>query len=155
MNGKISNFGQIASLRRYTYTDGKEKGIDVILHTMPHRNDTIRLGLERLLDTERCMFCTSDQPLLQKETIAALALSATNASSKMIRPICDDIIGSPVSFPKSSYNELLQLPEGKGGGYVIQQHPDDVQYLTIHNVNELKDIDTQEDFLYLQQLFSQ
>ena len=30
MNGKISNFGQIASLRRYTYTDGKEKGIDVI-----------------------------------------------------------------------------------------------------------------------------
>ena len=101
------------------------------------------------------MFCTSDQPLLQKETIAALALSATNASAKMIRPICDDIIGSPVVFPKSNYNELLQLPEGKGGGYVIQQHLDDIQYLPIHNANELKDIDTQEDFLYLQQLFNQ
>ena len=30
MDGKISNFAQIASLRRYTYTDGKEKGLDVI-----------------------------------------------------------------------------------------------------------------------------
>lgn len=30
MNGKISNFQQIASLRRYTLEGGKEKGIDVI-----------------------------------------------------------------------------------------------------------------------------
>ena len=30
MNGKISNYQQIASLRRYTLTEGKEKGVDVI-----------------------------------------------------------------------------------------------------------------------------
>lgn len=30
MNGKISNFAQVASLRRYTFTEGKEKGLDVI-----------------------------------------------------------------------------------------------------------------------------
>ena len=30
MNGKISNFQQIGSLRRYTLEGGKEKGIDVI-----------------------------------------------------------------------------------------------------------------------------
>ena len=30
MNGKISNFGQIASLRRYTVTEGRGKGLDVI-----------------------------------------------------------------------------------------------------------------------------
>lgn len=30
MNGKISNFQQIASLRRYTLSEGKEKGIEVI-----------------------------------------------------------------------------------------------------------------------------
>lgn len=133
----------------------KERNIDYILHTMPHRNDTIRLGLEKLLDTEHTMFCTSDQPLLTQETIAALALLAANAPSKIIRPICDDIIGSPVVFPKDTYDDLLQLSEGKGGGYVIKQHPSDVQYLPIHNANELKDIDTQEDFLYLQQLFNQ
>lgn len=30
MDGKISNFAQIASLRRYTLTGGKEKGLDVL-----------------------------------------------------------------------------------------------------------------------------
>lgn len=30
MNGKISNFQQVASLRRYTLTSGKEKGLEVI-----------------------------------------------------------------------------------------------------------------------------
>ena len=30
MNGKISNFAEVASLRRYTYTDGREHGISVI-----------------------------------------------------------------------------------------------------------------------------
>lgn len=30
MNGKISNFAQVASIRRYAFTDGKEKGIEVI-----------------------------------------------------------------------------------------------------------------------------
>jgi molybdenum cofactor cytidylyltransferase len=127
----------------------KEENIDFILHTMPHRNDTIRLGLERLLATKHCMFCTSDQPLLRQETIAALALSAANAPSKIIRPICKDIVGSPVVFPKITYDALLQLPEGKGGGYVIKQHPESIQYLTIKDSNELKDIDTQEDFIKL------
>lgn len=30
MNGKISNYKQIASIRRYTVTEGREKGLDVI-----------------------------------------------------------------------------------------------------------------------------
>ena len=30
MDGKISNFGQVASLRRYTLTEGREKGLDVL-----------------------------------------------------------------------------------------------------------------------------
>ena len=127
----------------------KERNIDFILHTKPHRNDTIRLGLERLLDTKHCMFCTSDQPLLRQETIAALALSAANAPSKIIRPIYEDILGSPVIFPKIIYDELLHLPDGKGGGYVIKQHSDYVQYLPISNSAELEDIDTPEDLLRL------
>lgn len=132
----------------------KEKKVDVILHNMPHRNDTIRLGLEMLLDTSHCMFCTADQPLLKQETIVALALLAVNAPLKIIRPICENTPGSPVIFPESTYGELLKLPEGKGGSYVIKQHPDLVQYLLIDDSSELKDIDTPEDFLYLQQLFN-
>ena len=131
----------------------KEKNVEVILHSMPHRNDTIRLGLEQLLETKHCMFCTADQPLLKEDTIAALALLAINTPLNIIRPIFEDKPGSPVIFPQSIYDELLQLPEGKGGGHVIKEHPDLVQYLSIDDKNELQDIDTPEDFLRLQQLY--
>ena len=131
----------------------KDKNVEVILHNMPHRNDTIRLGLETLLDTQHCMFCTADQPLLKEDTIAALALLAINAPLNIIRPIFEDKPGSPVIFPQSAYRELLQLPEGKGGGHVIKEHPDLVQYLPVDDKNELEDIDTPEDFLRLQQLY--
>ena len=77
----------------------REKGVAVLCHELPHRNDTIRLGLERLLASPKntedslplndtpfpasfcpteafqlsgCIFCPSDQPLLQAESINAL-----------------------------------------------------------------------------------
>ena len=131
----------------------KGKNVEVILHSMPHRSDTIRLGLEHLLDTKHCMFCTADQPLLKEDTIAALALLAINAPQNIIRPIFEDKPGSPVVFPQSAYRELLQLPEGKGGGHVIKEHPDLIQYLPVDDKNELEDIDTPEDFLRLQQFY--
>ena len=131
----------------------KEKNIEVVLHNMPHRSDTIRLGLEQLLDTAHCMFCTADQPLLKQDTIAALALLATNTSSSIIRPIFEDTPGSPVIFPQSTYDELLHLPEGQGGGYVIKQHPDLLHYLSVDDKNELEDIDTPEDFFRLQKIY--
>ena len=30
MDGRVSNFQQIASIRRYTLTEGREKGLDVL-----------------------------------------------------------------------------------------------------------------------------
>ena len=100
------------------------------------------------------MFCTADQPFLKRDTISALALLAANAPSNIIRPSFKDTPGSPVIFPQSTYKELLQLPEGKGGRYVIKQHSALVQLLPIDDANELEDIDTPEDFLRLYQLFN-
>ena len=48
-------------------------GLECILHDLPHRSDTIRLGLEAMGDAPQgCMFCPGDQPLLSKESILAL-----------------------------------------------------------------------------------
>lgn len=130
----------------------RQQNIDVILHQQPYRNDTIRFGLEALLDTTHCIFCSGDQPLLTKETIVKLIQCVIAYPNKIIRPICDGTIGSPVIFPQSLYNELLHLPQGKGGGYVIQQHPELIHYVEIDDPNELKDIDTKEDFDTLQSI---
>ena len=130
----------------------QEKDIDVILHSLPYKSDTIRLGLERLSDTKSCMFCTADQPLLHRDSILSLALHSVNTPDKILRPICENNPGSPVVFPQWTYEELLQLPEGQGGGYVIARHGDYVQYIPLANSYELEDIDTQEDFIRLQEL---
>ena len=128
----------------------KQQNVEVILHTLPHRSDTIRLGLEKVLDMDCCMFCTADQPLLQQDTITALSLLSVNTPHHMIRPICENVPGSPVIFPKWTFDELLHLPEGKGGGYVMKQHPDSITYLPITDLCELEDIDTKEDLIRLQ-----
>ena len=57
--------------------------------------------------------------------------------------------GSPVIFPQWAFENLLHLPEGKGGGYIIQQHPESIAYFPITNSYELEDIDTREDFMRL------
>ena len=51
-------------------------GVPVLLHTLPHRSDTVRLGLDALLREMPslcgCLFAPGDQPLLRRETVDGL-----------------------------------------------------------------------------------
>lgn len=127
-----------------------QSDIDVIYHSLPNKNHTIRLGIESMTNMASCMFCTADQPLLKKDTITSLALLSINSSQKIIRPIYNKAPGSPVIFPQWTFKDLLHLPEGNSGSYIIKQHPDTITYLPITNPYELEDIDTPEDFIRLQ-----
>ena len=129
----------------------KEQGIPVVLHDLPHRSDTVRLGLEAIGDVDRCMFCPGDQPLLSKETIASLLLSAMRNPESIWRTFCGSTPGSPVLFPRWSFPELLALPEGKGGGVIIKQHPEKCKMLPISDPWELMDADTPEILEQLRQ----
>ena len=123
----------------------KDRGIQTVLHDLPHRSDTVRLGLEAMLDVERCMFAVADQPLLTKETVASLSLAAANAGDWIWRTVCDGIPGSPVIFPKWAFPELQNLPEGKGGGVVIKKYPEQLHTVNVRDMYELKDVDSPED----------
>lgn len=123
----------------------QERGIQAILHTLPNRNDTVRLGIEQMTGMDRCMFCTGDQPLLRRETIAALAMASANDSSLFWRTTYEKTPGSPVVFPSETFAKLGNLPEGKGGGFLIKKNPDMVRYISVQNPFELDDIDTPED----------
>ena len=121
------------------------RGIPCILHALPHRSDTVRLGLEAMPGIDRCMFATADQPLLRKETIASLALASKNDPNSIWRTCCDGIPGSPVVFPKWAFPQLLDLPEGKGGGVVIKKYPEHLHMVNVRDMYELKDVDSPED----------
>ena len=123
----------------------RRQGVDVLLHDRPYRSDTVRLGLETLgsrTDMTGCLFCPADQPLLQQQTVATLAVCAAQAPECIWRTCWQDRPGAPVWFPAWTFEELCHLPQGKGGGAVIRQHPESVRYVPAQNGRELTDVDT-------------
>ena len=120
----------------------RERGIPVVSHDFPHRSDTVRLGLEAVGDWAGCMFCPADQPLLRRETIASLLLSAVNRSDCIWRTCFETTPGAPMLFPRWAFPELLTLPEGKGGGWVAKKYPDRVAMMNVSDPWELVDADT-------------
>lgn len=123
----------------------ESRGIRMVLHSLPHRSDTVRLGLEAMPGIDRCMFTTADQPLLRRETVEALARASRESPEMIWRAGCGHIQGSPVVFPGWAFPELRNLPEGKGGGVVIIKYPDRLRTVEVRDPCELRDVDTPED----------
>ena len=130
----------------------REQNLSAVLHDLPHRNDTVRLGLEALGDLDACMFLPGDQPLLRRETVAMLLQHWKQHPECMVRPIHEDTEGSPVLFPAWTFPELRNLPEGKGGGVVMKDHPHDMIRVSVPDPFELADADTPETLELLRQL---
>lgn len=138
----VTRWAEVAALCR-------ERGIQTVLHRLPHRSDTVRLGLEAMSGIDRCMFATADQPLLCKDTVAALALASKNGPKSIWRTSCGGVHGSPVVFPRWSFPELLALPEGKGGGFIAKKYPEHLRTVNVRDMYELKDVDSPEDLTQL------
>ena len=131
----------------------RERNVEVLLHALAHRSDTVRLGLEALGEVDCCMFLPGDQPLLRRETVAMLLEAWKSHPECIIRPVYEDNAGSPVLFPAWTFPELKNLPEGKGGGAVIRKYPDQVHHVSVANAFELADADTPETLAVLRGLF--
>ena len=127
----------------------ESRGIQTVLHDLPHRSDTVRLGMEAMPGIDRCMFVPADQPLLRKETIAELVLASVNDADSIWRTVSEGIPGSPVIFPRWTFPELLNLPEGKGGGWVVKKYPERLRTVNVRDMYELKDVDSPEDLTEL------
>lgn len=129
--------------------------VPYLLHDLPMQSDTIRLGLEKLLQTaplEGCIFCPSDQPLLRRETLETLALSFAKKPEYIFRPGFKETFAAPVIFGKRFFPELLTLPAGKGGSYLLQKYPGQIQTVPVRDAYELFDVDTKEELQTLLQI---
>lgn len=147
-------FGKRIVVTRYTDVADlcKERKTETVIHNFQNKNDTIRLGIEKMQNIDGCMFCPADQPLLKRDTVIALVLSASNEQEYIWRLSSDEKIGAPVWFPKEYFSELCALPEDKGGNFITKKYPEKVKYLTVFDKNELFDIDTKEDLILLEKL---
>lgn len=145
------------------------QAVPCLLHSLPGRNDTVRLGLEALLEQcpglAGCIFLPGDQPLLQRETLEALITAFAQTQKETERAIFrlgaraahgpDTVVGSPVLFGKAYFPELLTLPEGKGGSVLLRKYPERVHAVYIADREELYDADTPEALEELLRIFRQ
>ena len=139
--------------------------IPVLLHSLPGRNDTVRLGLTALLaqvpGLAGCMFLPGDQPLLRRETVEKI-VSTFQTQKETEREIFrlghrfkndpEPLVGSPVLFGSGYFAELCALPEGKGGNVLLRKYPEHVYTVYVADRNELADADTPEALAQLEAL---
>lgn len=74
-----------------------------------------------------------------------------NNKTKICRLAFNENAGAPVIFPECYYNELLTLPQGKGGGFIAKKYPAQVILVPAQDEYELYDIDTPDDLIRLSQ----
>ena len=170
-SGELNVFATPALAARVVVTRSAEvktlcdaQAVPCLLHSLPGRNDTVRLGLEALLSElpglAGCIFLPGDQPLLRKESLEAMVLdfSALDEKERAILRLGfraedgTERLGSPVLFGSSYFGALCSLPEGKGGGVVIRQHPESVRAVYAARQEELEDADTVEELERLRKL---
>lgn len=120
------------------------RGVEVVLHTLPKRSDTIKTGLEAIGDVACCLFCPGDQPLLRRDTVAALLEQWQQNPTCIHRAAWGDNTGSPVLFPSHFFGELKALQGEEGGGRVMARHPEQVVAVQARAAEELTDADTPE-----------
>ena len=122
--------------------------VPCLLHDLPKRSDTVRLGVEKLLaatpDLDGIMFAASDQPCLTADSIQNLCDAFVEDPANIYRLCWNNTMGNPVIFPRSTFETLLNLPEGKGGGAIIKAHPELVRTVSALDERELIDCDTPE-----------
>ncbi len=126
--------------------------VAVILHSEPHRNDTVRLGMEAIAAVcDTVTFMQGDQPLISARSIQELLADADDDPSSIWRVAFEGTPGAPVLFPAWTFDELCALPQSKGGGYVAKAHRERVRTVEVTSSWELFDVDTQEDLLVLEE----
>ena len=125
----------------------RSHGVEVILHELEGRNEAVALGIRELQEMDACVFCPCDQPLLKRSSVEAMVDSfVKNEEVGIIRLCYENHDSTPVLFSKEYFEELCNLPEKKGGGYLAAKYPENVIRVQVTDPTELWDIDTEEDY---------
>jgi molybdenum cofactor cytidylyltransferase len=104
---------------------------------------SIRLGLELMTETDACMFCVADQPLLKRETLAGMIDVYEPGTILIVSH--NGQSGNPVIYPASLYGELKSLEGEESGKTVACRYEPLMRLFHVSDANQLMDIDTRKD----------
>ncbi len=110
----------------------------------------VRRGTEALRpDGDAILYLVSDQPLLRRESVAALVDFGRAHPERIVGASHGGRRGNPCLFPASCFPELCALTGDVGGSAVIRKHETDLLLFEM-NKEELLDVDTREALNNLQ-----
>ncbi len=125
-------------------------GRKALVHALPGEGDSIRLGMERMLDMDGCLFCVGDQPLLTTSTLENILQAFAAHPQAIVRVGWQGQPGNPVLFPRALFPGLCALTGQETGNTVLRAHGELVRLVEAGCRQELMDIDTPEELRELE-----
>ena len=118
-------------------------GFTVLVNPFPEwgASHTVRLGTEAMADCDAILYQVADQPLLQPNSVCAVAERWLREPDTICGAAHNGVRGNPCIFPKAFFPELLALTGDTGGSRVIRRHEDRLRLVEIPP-EELYDCDT-------------
>ena len=128
---------------------GEENGFMLLNNDQPElgMSRSVRLGLEaaRAESPLGVLYSVADQPFLTAELIRALSERFLSEPAYFWAPSHQGQRGNPVYFPKWSFDELAAISGDRGGGALLQRHPDRIRLMELDEEAPLFDLDTPEE----------
>ena len=106
---------------------------------------SVRLGLQALSGYDAVLFQVSDQPLLQKKSVAALIDFYRKHPKNIVALGYRGQRGNPCLFPAAYFPELMKMEGDHGGNVVIRRHEDVLMLLEV-SPKELTDVDSPDEW---------
>ena len=114
-------------------------------------SQSIRMGLELMDETDACMFCVADQPLLKQDTLDGMLTAYEPGTILVVSHHGQS--GNPVIYPARLYGELNGLMGEESGKTVACRHDDLLRLFHVTDALQLEDIDTREDLIAMENRF--
>lgn len=122
-----------------------ENGFTPIRNEHPEfgQSYSVKLGLQALSDYDAVLFQVSDQPLLQRKSVAALIDFYCKHPKNIVALGYQGQRGNPCIFPAAYFPKLMEMEGDHGGNVVIRRHEEALMLLEV-SPKELTDVDTPE-----------
>ena len=137
---------------------GKAWGAEIVLN--PEYKSGMSTSIRKALyqipseDVEGFFILLGDQPLINPSVIYKMLRAFTPGKKEIVVPFYKDKQGNPVLFDGYWKDELMNITGDIGGRVLIKAHPEKVKRVKLSNESVLLDIDREEDYEKIKNIFN-
>lgn len=137
---------------------GKRWGAEIVLN--PEYKSGMSTSIQKALSQipseglEGFFILLGDQPLINPSVIYKMLRAFTPGKKEIVVPFYKDKQGNPVLFDNYWKKELMALIGDIGGRVLIKTHPEKVKRVKLSNESVLLDIDREEDYEKIKNIFN-